>query len=559
MVRLFWACTVCNVVLIYWCSRLAPRDSSPTVASTCSDHTLTPDEVEKEDLCEEKEAYDKLVADGGCPSHPVSLGFDVLHSPGQYADILWFWHYISGQTAKFRNQLAMWQEFRDHQAKMRGFYVKRNRFHEYEQVVRKSQQNMQSDWDIGVRADLHEQNRLENWNEFRAYQLQYLKAYQRRIGPAELKLKAAEEALEAAEPRLTDAIVDRKVLLRRAREVVERKQKMRDAQSRFAQAQAALQKAKSTKVPSMIKVAEEDLHVMDQNLKDAAETDEFRRLREGYELSGLREGVRADQGRLETAKLDVERWEVFLQWIDSQYPTLASACGYLAKGASQHMTPSQQSFAATCNAGKRTSRPSSSHARRIQGRPVLSPTSSSKIMKASKGRSNPLHRARLPPCTKPQQLATSQSVINEFTVRRSQRLQDARITPAPGGTDVTASRAKKASTEPGKRSRRSKRISTCEQNKRARGLKSTSLRPIHSSRVSKTKRRVSGGAQSIKLHVHDTKVPTNSDRRRNKRGILAPSFAPSADQKPLQQPGSADIPLRRSTRIPRKPEWFRAG
>jgi hypothetical protein len=84
----------------------------------------------------------------------------------------------------------------------------------------------------------------------------------------------------------------------------------------------------------------------------------------------------------------------------------------------------------------------------------------------------------------------------------------------------------------------------------------TSHKAIHPSRVSKT-RKVSGGAQSTELHMKDTRLPPTADRRRNKQEkTLGMSSGPSTSQKPMQQSVSANISLRRSTRITKKPERF---
>ena len=43
------------------------------------------------DLADETECYNTLVREGGRPSHPVSLGRDVLEDPGEYREILSYW------------------------------------------------------------------------------------------------------------------------------------------------------------------------------------------------------------------------------------------------------------------------------------------------------------------------------------------------------------------------------------------------------------------------------------------------------------------------------------
>ena len=54
----------------------------------------------------EKEAYRALLADGGCASHPVSLGFDIIYNPGEFKDILWFWHFEGLSCVSFGINLA---------------------------------------------------------------------------------------------------------------------------------------------------------------------------------------------------------------------------------------------------------------------------------------------------------------------------------------------------------------------------------------------------------------------------------------------------------------------
>jgi hypothetical protein len=103
--------------------------------------------------------------------------------------------------------------------------------------------------------------------------------------------------------------------------------------------------------------------------------------------------------------------------------------------------------------------------------------------------------------------------------------------------------------------RSSKRMSKVKDNTPLRGLESASLGPIHSSRVSKARRKASS-SQPTELHVDVTNLPQMTNPRRNKQGK---SSAPSAGARPAQLPTSANTPLRRSTRISKKPERFCSG
>ena len=116
--------------------------------------------------------------------------------------------------------------------------------------------------------------------------------------------------------------------------------------------------------------------------------------------------------------------------------------------------------------------------------------------------------------------------------------------------------AKKVTIDQSNPQRSSKQVSELKNNIPVRGLESTSLGPIHSSRVSKTRRKA-GGPQPTEMRVNITKSPRITNRHRNKRGK---SSAPSAGARPAQQPTPADTsPRRISPRILKKPERFCPG
>jgi hypothetical protein len=91
-------------------------------SSRSSSFSTTPvtdeEEGRKEPWHQEQESYQALVADGGHPSHPTDLGFDVIDNPGkyeQYKDIFRFW-YFKGTTfhSELQHQLIEWREFREY-------------------------------------------------------------------------------------------------------------------------------------------------------------------------------------------------------------------------------------------------------------------------------------------------------------------------------------------------------------------------------------------------------------------------------------------------------------
>lgn len=83
-------------------------------------------------LQRETEAYSALVADGGRPSHPLSLLEDIVNDPGEYREILSFWQSLKQHIIDLRDnewkvfsiQLGRWESFRQLQQYARGLHVK---------------------------------------------------------------------------------------------------------------------------------------------------------------------------------------------------------------------------------------------------------------------------------------------------------------------------------------------------------------------------------------------------------------------------------------------------
>ena len=254
-----------------------------------------------------------MIADGGQPSHRFSLDFDV-YNPGQYKDILWFWHAICGGFGfgqEFQHQLIKWKHFREFQDRMRKSYVPQNRFHRYENFVRESWVDAQCKWDIQVHEDRHKQNRLEDWNEFRSfYYHNKLKVHRRRILPVEKEFFDYWKLLEGIEPGLggSPPSADDPP----GENFMDAKKREKDARGRIEAAELKLQQAQS-ECPEgkgvLIDMAQNELELARQ----------ISRLQNSTSIA------RTDFGR---EQLDVKKWEVFVKWIDDQYGTIAAECGH---------------------------------------------------------------------------------------------------------------------------------------------------------------------------------------------------------------------------------------
>ncbi|KAK5214700.1 hypothetical protein LTR72_012159 [Exophiala xenobiotica] len=329
--------------------RLPSRDSPIPRSSRYRSPSTSTIDTEKDregGWKEEEEAYRALVAEGGRPSHPVTLGYDVVDNPDRYKpykEILWFWHFRgAGYYQEFRYQLIEWREFREMQDKKRSYYVPRNRFQEYQDSVRESQADAGWKYDLRVLEHRHQQTRLEDWNEFRALYYRRLKACEKRVPPAEEDLSMYQRKFEDAQARLTDVITDPQVIYGRFDDIRASEKEVTAAKSRVESAEKALQATKQNKSKrkaALMRIAHQEVASARDNLKKVSGSEELRRLRDGFELHITRRSMIRSKAELNGAERDVQRWKVFLKWIDDQYPVVAAECGLFASGTSHRPLP----------------------------------------------------------------------------------------------------------------------------------------------------------------------------------------------------------------------------
>ncbi|KAK5562108.1 hypothetical protein, variant [Exophiala oligosperma] len=277
-----------------------------------------------------------------------------------------------------------WRRFRDMQDKKRSYYVPRNRFQEYQDSVRESQTDAGWNYDLRVLEDRHQQNRLEDWNEFRALYYRRLKACEKRVPRAEEDLSMYQRKFEDAQARLTDVITDPQVLYGRFDDIRASEKEVMEAKSRVESAEKASQVAKQNRSKgksALMRIALQEVASARDNLKKVSGSEELRSLREGYELHITRQSMIRSKAELSGAERNVQRWKVFLKWIDGQYPVIAGECGLFARGASR---VSFQPAKGIEDPRSQKERPQARQRRRKNPRSVLSPNISSKVSKSSK-------------------------------------------------------------------------------------------------------------------------------------------------------------------------------
>ncbi|KIW36760.1 hypothetical protein, variant [Exophiala oligosperma] len=299
------------------------------------------------------------------------------------------------------------------QDKKRSYYVPRNRFREYQDSVRESQTDAGWKYDLRVLEDRHQQNRLEDWNEFRAFYYRRLKQCEKRVAPAEQDLSMYQRKFEEAQARLTNVITDTQVLYSRFDDIQASKQEVTKAKFRVESAEEALQAAKqsrSKRKATLMRMAHQEIASARDNLKQVSGTEEMRRLRDGFDLHLAEESMIIAKGKLRGAELRVKRWKVFLKWIDDQHPDIAAECGLFTNNtldAAFHAIRGKE------DPQRQKERPQLRRREHKQRRSVLSPKAPSKVSKASKARvspsslratiTTPLHESPVPAVASAQQ------------------------------------------------------------------------------------------------------------------------------------------------------------
>ncbi|KAA6411556.1 MAG: hypothetical protein FRX48_04836 [Lasallia pustulata] len=543
-----------------------------------------PKDIEK-DMKVEIEAYKALVDDHGRPCYPIELGFDVLDDSGQYQDIISYWQKEEGMT----------------------------RFPEYQQKVRDRRCRHGLDGDVELLEDRDKQSKLVNWMEYQDYEYQGYESFEKDIEGAQAQLESRQKALTEAElpgfegvyepgnfgTRYAMAIEhhredqkawDKRLLAERELELAEKRLKaaqsdelgetvkrspwirlfLEDAQSARMQQDKILKsnccredwhvegkrqrpasedveecnqwwdvedrfREASKKWHDAEIKAEQEVELAEEGLK-AARSDDFEETVERAALIRMvQEEVQSAQTRFEQAiestekvklkgkvlsalnwvpcaKSKSERHMILLEWTERQRREIASGCADTEKEGSQAQVTRARLSTLRNHTATEASRPNGSlmgigrERKQRVTRSIPSTIDPSKVSKAPR-------KKLIPPRRK-------MSILND-----------------------ASQPAEKATLDPSIPELRSKRAS------KVKDIMPTSLRPIHSSRVSK-----SVGKRSTELRGNDVKQTPTTDGRQSKREIRqSMSSAPSAGRKPMQQSVS------RSSRMSKKPERFVAG
>ncbi|KAI9777433.1 MAG: hypothetical protein M1816_004723 [Peltula sp. TS41687] len=550
-----------------------------------------PEEIQRV-LKIEEDAYKALVDERGIPSHPIDLGFDVLGNPGQYEAILSYWQGEPGNPRlSFLAQLNRWREFRAFQQKIRRYHIQQGTFPYYQQKVLERRRKRGLNGDVELLEDQDKQSKLVNWMEYQDHQHQIYESFEKDLEEAQAQLKSRKKALAEAGVPGFEAVQELDNFATYYSLAVENgneeskawdkmtlaEQKLRLAETRLKTAQLDdlgetveratwiglfLKEVQSArirlgKVPDYLpggaycrregeseeewwkaemKRREEnrlrynaefqawqEVGFAEEGLKAARSDDfgetvrraalikmvqeeilsaqaQFKESKELAEKTELRGKVISALDWVPSAKRNLERHKILLQWIERQRREITTGCADTEKEGNQGQAKRARSRTVQNHVATKASRPkrflkvSGSRLEQPTARSILSPIGPSKVSKA------------------PRKKLSSRRKLS-VSYNTPQAVEKATIDPS-----ALKSRSERASRVP--------------------DVAPTSLRPIHSSKVSKP-----GSKPPTGLHKDGTKPPPTTGGHR----------------KSVQQSVSANTLLRRSTRISKKPERFCPG
>ncbi|CZR65639.1 uncharacterized protein PAC_15539 [Phialocephala subalpina] len=146
-----------------------PRSPSQMGSDYRSRDTTGPLDEEEDyrlDLKKETKYYNTLVNEGGRPSHPVSLGRNIIDDPGEYREILSYWWKGENDWQVFESQMGRWREFRRWQRKNR----EDGRFPKYVEGVKQGLAEHGFTRAFQLDEDPERQDKLTTWIEFLDYE-----------------------------------------------------------------------------------------------------------------------------------------------------------------------------------------------------------------------------------------------------------------------------------------------------------------------------------------------------------------------------------------------------
>ncbi|MCJ1395223.1 hypothetical protein MMC18_008106 [Xylographa bjoerkii] len=513
--------------------------ASPTPSfRSRSTETNDPEECVQENRVGAYEFYKKLKDAGAIPSRPVNP------NPVPWNTFSFYWgedfhlaEHWGNECQQYRFELERWETFQKYQQVIRQDPEK---FREKVKVIHEYQQRRGIDVHVELQLQLDNQTQLDTWKEYYLYEHRRLRRLEARVERAQQKLGPADDEVKAAE---SDGLVIDFTPETSCYHFVELYRRLKSLAAKLK----ALGSEESKPAPQIrydlfidirLRIASLEAKLNASGSEESKRTTEIVQAREELEAAEKEEdrlnkvkdiGGRQFMARseLRMAGLDVEKQMAWLRSIEANFLIATEQAGPIQED-ENHLDSHDCQDDAEILPAKPASQLAKPKAAKINNRThttpsLLEPVNASKVSKATRrsGRhpkQTPSHGTSLPieghsgdrdrgttsikdiknhdnhtaseasspnrclrrPATRSilspmHSSGVSKAAQNPFAPRQTKNSYDA-LQPAETVT-----------TDKGNPQRSSKRISMLKDNTPVYGLESTSLHPIHSSRVSRTR------------------------------------------------------------------------
>ena len=306
-----------------------PRPLSQTGSDYRSRDT-TPEPLDEEeeyryDLKRETKHYNTLISEGGRPSHPVSLGRDVLEHP-DYREILSYWG-GENKWEVFQSQMGEWRGFRNYQRSNRG----EGRFLAYIDAVKRSLARHGFTRPVELAEDLDRQDKLTTWIEFLDFEHWF---YDKDIRIVKRLQPGYDEAWKelvdshVLKPNETEEFIcNIDSVFQHSSETERAEKAVKSAEAAVMSAQQAITDPRRSSLPQ--REPQRRLAAAQSRLDAAAKTLESIKRRNGlvdefYKKTQLSQITKDGKRKrsYQMAKKDAERRSILLRWILQQIPLI---------------------------------------------------------------------------------------------------------------------------------------------------------------------------------------------------------------------------------------------
>ena len=145
----------------------------------------------------ERGFHQALIEAHGRSCYPIELAPGIYKDPGPYTEIMSYWDGGVCSTP-IGKQKQRWDEFRQFQLRVRGYFLRHSTFPELQQRVTDRRRRHGLDGDVRLLEDRDKQSDLDHWMEYQDYELQTGERFEMNLEKAKAILITRRDAVAEA-------------------------------------------------------------------------------------------------------------------------------------------------------------------------------------------------------------------------------------------------------------------------------------------------------------------------------------------------------------------------